>query len=153
MNFDPPKGFVRFLARLPILIYRVGLGRLLGHRFLMLHHVGRKSGKPRKVVLEVLRHQPADGSYLIASGWGERADWYKNLKASKITEIEVAGQKIPVMASFLSDSQAREELEIYAQAHPWACRMLFVLFKDENTRSWGDLAGRFRLVRLLRYTA
>ena len=153
MKFNPPTGLARLIARFPILLYRFGLGWILGERFLLLYHLGRKSGKTRKVVLEVLHHEPRDGSYLIASGWGERSDWYKNLKASKTTEIEVAGRKIPVMASFLNEEEARRELERYAQKHPWASRLLFMVFKSEKVETWSDMARQFRLVRLLRYTS
>ena len=39
---------------MPIYLYRLDLGRLLGHRFLLLVHRGRKSGLLRETVLEVI---------------------------------------------------------------------------------------------------
>ena len=57
----------RALVRAPIWLYRLGLGGLLGRRFLLLTYTGRKSGRPRQVVLEVVgRHEPS-GGFLIAS--------------------------------------------------------------------------------------
>ena len=38
-----PRGWLRALLRVPTLLYRVHTGWLLGHRFLLLTHVGRKS--------------------------------------------------------------------------------------------------------------
>ena len=57
-----PSGFSRLMFRLPIYLYKVGLGGLLGGRFLLLNHVGRKSGQPRQAVVEVVRHvvRPTD---------------------------------------------------------------------------------------------
>jgi hypothetical protein len=55
MRGTGPTGWVRALLRLPILLYRLHLGWLLGHRFLLLTHVGRKSGLQRRTVLEVVR--------------------------------------------------------------------------------------------------
>ncbi len=146
----PPTGVLRFFARLPILLYRWGLGSLLGSRFLLLHHKGRVSGQMRKVVLEVLRHDPGDGSYVICSAWGERADWYRNLEAHPRVKIEVAGKEQEGFATFPQGDDARRELELYAQNHPLASRLLFLMLRDEETKSWPDLAEKVRLVRLLR---
>jgi hypothetical protein len=41
--------------RLPIHLYRLDLGWLLGHRVLLLSHRGRKSGLIRATPLEVVR--------------------------------------------------------------------------------------------------
>ena len=48
------RGLSRALVRAPILAYRCGLGVLLGDRFVLLTHVGRTTGRPRHVVLEVV---------------------------------------------------------------------------------------------------
>lgn len=50
----PSKAF-RILARMPNGLYRARLGWLLGKRFLMLLHMGRKSGLVRRAVVEVIR--------------------------------------------------------------------------------------------------
>ncbi|SEK55561.1 hypothetical protein [Nonomuraea pusilla] len=42
---DPPSGLRRALWRLPVHLYRAGLGRLLGGRLMLLTHVGRVSGR------------------------------------------------------------------------------------------------------------
>ncbi|HEU5434459.1 MAG TPA: hypothetical protein VFU81_22495, partial [Thermomicrobiales bacterium] len=55
----PPAGVTRLLARAPIWLYRLHLGRLLGHHALVLTHRGRKSGKARQAILEVVRYDPA----------------------------------------------------------------------------------------------
>jgi hypothetical protein len=43
--------FTRLAMRAPIGLYRVGLGGLLGTRFLLLEHVGRSSGPARLLPL------------------------------------------------------------------------------------------------------
>lgn len=40
----PPTGLSRILFRAPIWLYRRGLGWLLGKRFLLINHIGWKSG-------------------------------------------------------------------------------------------------------------
>jgi hypothetical protein len=59
----------RWLVRAPVWLYRARLGILLGPRFVMLEHTGRKSGARRYVVLEVVQHRAA-GSYVVVSGFG-----------------------------------------------------------------------------------
>src|SRR4051812_4666287 len=70
---------VRVVMRLPIWLYRLGFGWLLGERFLLLNHVGRNSGRFWRTVLEVVAHDQRTDTYLIASGWGEHADWLRNI--------------------------------------------------------------------------
>jgi hypothetical protein len=74
-----PRGFGRFLFRLPIILYQIHLGFLFGRRFLLLTHVGRKSGRPHKTVIEVVKSDPASNIYYVVSGWGEKSDWYQNI--------------------------------------------------------------------------
>jgi deazaflavin-dependent oxidoreductase (nitroreductase family) len=145
---SPPRGLLRWLARLPTLLYRWRAGWLLGHRFLMLVHTGRRSGKTRTVVLEVLRHDPLEGCYIVASGWGERADWYRNLRQTPDAVIEVAGRRHAVTATFLETERAGQELARYAAAHPLLWRLLFLVLKGSEERRWEDLSQRLRLVRL-----
>ena len=78
------------LVRAPIWLYRARLGFLSGSRTLMLEHVGRKSGARRFVVLEVVGH-PAPDTYVVASGFGERAQWFRNLIANPQVRVSVAG--------------------------------------------------------------
>lgn len=54
-----PRGLVKRLLRLPALLYERDLGWLLGHRFLLLTHRGRTSGRTYRTVLEVLQFDPA----------------------------------------------------------------------------------------------
>lgn len=69
---DPSRGLLRFLLRLPILLYHLRLSWLLGNRFL-LKHIGRKSGLLRETVLEVVRYDRDNHVYIVASGWGENS--------------------------------------------------------------------------------
>lgn len=52
---------------------RWNFGWLLGECFILLNHTGRISGQPRQAAVEVLRHDQADGTFFIASGWSEGA--------------------------------------------------------------------------------
>ncbi|MDN5796229.1 MAG: nitroreductase family deazaflavin-dependent oxidoreductase [Intrasporangium sp.] len=73
--------------RLPNTLYGRGWGRLLGHRFLQLTHVGRRSGRTFHTVLEVVRYAPGTGEATVLSGFGPQADWLRNLKAAGSAEV------------------------------------------------------------------
>ena len=48
----PPPAWLKRLYAAPQLLYRVGLGRLAGHRFLLLTHTGRRTGARHRAVVE-----------------------------------------------------------------------------------------------------
>lgn len=52
-----------------------------GTRLLMLEHVGRTSGLRRYAVLEVVDH-PSPRRYVVVSGFGDRAQWFRNVEAN-----------------------------------------------------------------------
>lgn len=131
----PPTGLLRLFYRLPVWLYRLNLGRLLGRRFLLIRHIGRKSGKQRQTVVEVARHDPQTGVYVVASAYGARSDWYRNLQQQPEVTIEVAGRSLPVRAQFLSPEASADEMEQYAREHPTAARNLMGLVGYETDGS------------------
>lgn len=46
-RMQSPRGLLCWFFRMPIWLYRFGLGRLLGDRFLVLTHIWRKSRRFR----------------------------------------------------------------------------------------------------------
>lgn len=87
----PPTGIVRTLLALPVVLYRARLGRLLGHRFLLLRQRGRKTGRIRQVVVEVVCFDPPTGESVVLAGWGRKTQWLQNVLAGGAIEIETAG--------------------------------------------------------------
>ncbi len=119
-----PTGFLRFVLRLPIWLYRWRLGWLLGGRFLLVHHTGAKSGLPRNTVLEVVRHDAAAMTWTLASGFGAKSHWYKNLRKTPDCAIEFGRKRYDVRAQFPSDKEGGEVMAEYAQRNPGAARGL-----------------------------
>jgi deazaflavin-dependent oxidoreductase (nitroreductase family) len=118
----PPTGIRRTLWRLPIRLYRLGLGPLLGRRFMLLTHTGRVSGRPRHVVVEVVQHD--EQGYVAASGFGPRADWYRNVIAHPPVTIQIGGRVFAATASALDADQGARIMASYALLHPRAARQL-----------------------------
>ncbi|MCC6453886.1 MAG: nitroreductase family deazaflavin-dependent oxidoreductase [Caldilineaceae bacterium] len=121
---NPPSGILRWFLRAPIQLYRLGLGSVLGGRFLLLNHTGRKSGQAHQAVVEVVAHDRATDTYYIASGWGYKANWYKNLLASPTVTIQVGRRKLSVRAETLSPEAGAQILLNYRVRHPFAAREL-----------------------------
>jgi deazaflavin-dependent oxidoreductase (nitroreductase family) len=123
-DIDPSRGIYRIGFRLPITLYHLRLGWLLGDRFLMLTTSGRKSGKPHRTVIEVVYHDRQSGEYTIASGWGTQSDWYKNLKHNPKVWVQVRLQQFQAIAQELASDEAEKLLLEYAHRHPLAFREL-----------------------------
>lgn len=121
-RLDPTRPPLRWLLGLPSLLYRAKLGWLLGGRFVELTVRGRRSGLPRRVVLEVLGRGPGADSLLVASAWGERAHWFRNVVAHPRVEARVGRRRFVGEASVLGEAAAAESLREYARRHGLAYR-------------------------------
>jgi deazaflavin-dependent oxidoreductase (nitroreductase family) len=121
-NVQPPAGLTRLLFRMPIYLYRLRLGWLFGSRLLLLNHVGRVSGKPRQTILEVAER--GDDGYVVASGWGPNAAWYRNILHTPAATIQVGTQTIPVTAIPLDEEEGANIFMRYASRHRTAAKYL-----------------------------
>ncbi len=115
---QPPRGLARTLYRLPIKLYRLHLGWLLMGHFLLLTHVGRKSGLPRQTLLEVLLHDKARDVYYVLAGWGEQSDWVKNIEKTPQVTISVGRRCFRALASRLLAEEAELKVIAYGRQHP-----------------------------------
>lgn len=123
-NVQPPSGVSRALFRAPIYLYQLGLGWLFGKRILLLNHIGRVSGTQRQAILEVVEHDPTDGSFVVASGWGPTAAWYRNILHTPEVSIQVGRRTIPVTAVPLTTDQGAGIFARYAARHRTAATYL-----------------------------
>jgi deazaflavin-dependent oxidoreductase (nitroreductase family) len=119
-----PSGLNRLLYRMPLVIYRVGLGSWMGERFIYLVHTGRKSGKQREVALEVIEYKEEEDTYYLASGWGERSDWYRNILKTPQVEAQVGRRRFRGRVEKVTLDQAAELFSCYGRRHPRALQTL-----------------------------
>ena len=118
-----PSGALKLAFRLPIYLYRLNLGRLLGHRLLLLIHQGRTSGLLRETVLEAILYYPATKESVVLSAWGEKADWYRNIKATPALEVRTGGERYVPEQRFLAPDENHAMLADYRRRHPLAFRI------------------------------
>ena len=136
---EPPRGLARRLYRAPLWLFRIGLGPLLGSRFLLLRHLGRRSGKTRETVLEVISRDHATGAVIVASGFGEGSDWLRNLEAEPSCEVRTGFRRFRARARRLDATAAARTLVEYGRRHPRAARTVARMCGFEIDGSATDL--------------
>ncbi len=120
----------RRLMRAPVWLYKARAGALFGSRILMLEHIGRKSGAPRYAVLEVVDH-PSPDTYIVASGFGRKAQWFRNIQANPQVRVYV-GSHAPrhATARVLDQHEADRTLGAYRSRHPKAWEQFRPVLED-----------------------
>ncbi len=124
-----PHGLFRLVFRLPIFIYHCHLGWLLGHRFLLLTHRGRKTGAVHETMLEVLHYDPVTCESVALSGMGTRADWYRNLEAHPAVSVRTGRRRYTPTHRVLSRTESATVAVRFAREHPWEARLMKPVLK------------------------
>jgi deazaflavin-dependent oxidoreductase (nitroreductase family) len=115
---DKPPAALRLAFKVPTLIYRAGLGRLLGTRFLLLVQRGRKSGLERRVVLEVIHYETKPHYAAVLSGWDKRSQWFRNVHASPPLAVWIGKERwLEPEFTVLEPDEVVEVVEEYRRNH------------------------------------
>ena len=109
--------------KLPLLLYRFGLGWLMGKRFMQLTHVGRRSGRVHKTVLAVLKFDEKTKEIYAVSAW-KGSDWFFNIQASPAVQVETGLVRYVPMQRNLSAEEITTTFMEYRKQHPFFSRMI-----------------------------
>ncbi|WP_409463104.1 nitroreductase family deazaflavin-dependent oxidoreductase [Amycolatopsis sp. GA6-003] len=140
----------RTVFKAPAKLYDRDLGWLLGKRFLCLTHVGRKSGRRYRTVLEVIGVRPRTGEVLAIAGLGPSSDWYRNLQAAPAAEVAIGRRKFVPAHRVLGESEAADAIADYERRNLLLRPILHpVLSKLLGWRYDGSDAARLRMVQQL----
>src|SRR5919106_6147414 len=113
--FSPPRPgsplwrFLNVYSRTNVFLYRLSGGRVGGRMgrapVLLLHHIGRRSGRARVTPVLFL----ADGTRLVIvgskGGASKHPAWFDNLMTHPETTVEVARRRIPVRARLTTQTE------------------------------------------------
>lgn len=113
-----PTGITRLVFQAPAWLYRARLGFLMGKRFLMVEHRGRKTGTLYRTVIEVVGRHPDRSEWIVIAGYGPTSDWYRNLKAGTLEAVWIGSKRLAATVRFLQPQEAGQVMSDYEGAHP-----------------------------------
>jgi deazaflavin-dependent oxidoreductase (nitroreductase family) len=106
---------MKWLFKLPIPLYRLGMGFIVGRLFLVMTTIGRKSGQPRRTAVEFHEFQ---GRKYILSGWGTKTDWYRNIERNPHITIQTWHGTESVLARRITTDAELAEAFRFATSNP-----------------------------------
>lgn len=141
----PPR-FMIPIFKLPLILYRTGLGWLFGHRFMLLTHIGRRSGKVRRTVLAVLEFDPKTREIKAISAWSA-SDWYLNIQASPALQVETGFTRYVPVQRALSPEEIADLFIDYRHKHPLFSRIVCQIPGWYWNSSYGEFIELARTLR------
>jgi deazaflavin-dependent oxidoreductase (nitroreductase family) len=114
---DRPGPFFKWLFKIPVLQYKLGMGWMIGKHVLLLTTTGRKSGRPRQTPLEYLYDMEND-RYRVAAGWGGHTDWYRNLLKDPAVSVQVGRRNFAAIAEKACDEEVAKYMMFVSKRHP-----------------------------------
>ena len=111
------------IFKLPVFLYRLRLGWLLGKRFMQITHVGRRSGKVRRTILAVLRFDEKTKEIYAVSAW-KGSDWYYNIQSLPALEVEIGFVRYVPAQRTLSPDEITTTLIKYRNRNPIFSRII-----------------------------
>ena len=96
----PSNGWRRAMFRWPVQLWRLGLGPVIGRFMVLISHTGRKSGLTRRTMTEL---HVVNGKKYAPSGFGRRAQWYRNIEADPRVTIQTADGAESAIARRVTD--------------------------------------------------
>jgi deazaflavin-dependent oxidoreductase (nitroreductase family) len=148
--FPYPAGLGRLMLKLPLALYRLGIGDVVNAAHIMvLVTRGRKSGQPRYTPIEYRRH--GSKTYLV-SAWGERPQWYQNLLAEPTVTVQQGRHVFSACASRVTNSgEALRVMHLFRRRAPVVYDALLARASEGtpiNPRTLPDLTHQLVMVRL-----
>jgi deazaflavin-dependent oxidoreductase (nitroreductase family) len=139
-----------YFLRAPAYLYRWRLGWLLGHRFLQLTHIGRRTGLRHRTVLEVVEYRKEGPEVVVVNGFGPDSDWVRNIEAKPGEEVTIGSQHFVASHRLIGEEEATRVIQNYER------RNRFIAPIVRRGFSWllgwrycGSDADRRQLVRQL----
>jgi deazaflavin-dependent oxidoreductase (nitroreductase family) len=102
-----PSWLNRHILRVPVLLYRLGLGPRLEQECLILTTTGRRTGRPHSAALDYVE---ADGRIYVFAGYGARSDWYRNVLARPEVIVLLGRRRLRGRARPIEDPGERRRL-------------------------------------------
>jgi deazaflavin-dependent oxidoreductase (nitroreductase family) len=150
MTAPRPTGILRWLFRVPPHLYRWHCWWLLGNRFLLLIHVGRRTGRRHQTVLEVVEYRRGGPEAIVISAFGRNPDWLRNIQATPGAEVVIGPRRFAAIHRFLGEEEAVGVVSRYERRNWFMAPIIrMVLSRLLGWRYHGSQIERRRLVAQL----
>jgi deazaflavin-dependent oxidoreductase (nitroreductase family) len=105
---------MKYVFKSPLLLWRMGLGPLLGRLFMILTTRGRKSGLARHTPVEYFT---INGRIHAMAAWPQ-SDWYRNLLANPHVTIQTSAGSQSMLARRVTSDVEWQSMLDYIAANP-----------------------------------
>jgi len=138
----------RFL-RINLTLYRFvlpGYERVFGKSWMVVTTKGRRTGKPHRVLLDVVGHDPVTKRYYVPPGDGRRCDWVRNIEVEPIVDVQLGRRQFRARAVDVSGPEGAEWILEFAKRNPLQTLLVTWLMPDleppkgseEEVKAWCD---------------
>jgi deazaflavin-dependent oxidoreductase (nitroreductase family) len=122
-NIDPkpPRGWQKIFFKMPVFVARLGFAgweSLFGLEWMLLTTTGRKSGKKRYTMVDVLLYDHDTDTYFIEVGFGKNSDWYRNIQTHPLFEAQVKRRRFKARAEKLSPDKNGDIMISFVRCRP-----------------------------------
>ena len=121
----------RFLFRLPLRFERFGglrlermFARLVGIEWIRLETVGRRTGRPHVVVLDIVGHDRERDRYYVQPAHGRSSEWVRNVAAHPGVTARVGERRFRARVRDATGPEGAEVVLRFLRAHPRYARMI-----------------------------
>ncbi|MCB0101762.1 MAG: nitroreductase family deazaflavin-dependent oxidoreductase [Anaerolineales bacterium] len=151
MSPTRPNAFLKFFYKAPLIMHKIGLGgweKLIGAEWMLITTTGRKSGKRRETMVDVMDYDKTTDTYYIEAAYGIHADWYKNIQVNPVFEAQVGRRKFKARARILAEKDTGEVLVQFFRRKPAYTRsvMAMVGMKFEGEDELRELGKNLTLL-------
>lgn len=149
-TLNRPNAIQKFFFNIPVWFHKIGFGgweRLIGAQWMLITTTGRKSGKPRETMLDVMDYNAATDTYYIEAAYGSRADWVRNIESNPRFQAQVRRRKFFAHLTSLSSGEAGEMMVNFYRTKPAYTRsiMAMVGMKFEGEEELRKIASKLTL--------
>ncbi|MBN1487501.1 MAG: nitroreductase family deazaflavin-dependent oxidoreductase [Anaerolineae bacterium] len=147
MHSYPREDWRKALFKIPLVLWRMGLGPMMGHIFTVITTKGRKTGLARRTVAEYFT---MDGKIYVACAFGPQADWYKNIAEDPYVTVQTwQGAEQMAASRVTDDEELLAIVDVMAERNPV---MLDWYFKSlDIIPGPGDILANKERVYIIRF--
>ncbi|MEA2624928.1 MAG: hypothetical protein QOD06_973 [Candidatus Binatota bacterium] len=113
------------LQRAPLPLFEAGrLHGLFGVRWILVATRGRTTGRPQRVLLDVLGRDARAETFYVQPAHGRGADWLRNAAAAGTFEAQVGGRRFRARLRDASGPEGDAALLAFVRRHPLYSRIV-----------------------------